>query len=56
MTLTSAPVALRIAVSKLDGGEVFIELWTQGLVEYDSLKGMDWEWLATDGAMYVRAS
>jgi len=30
---------------------VFLALWTQGLVAYDALKGMDWEWLAMDGAM-----
>ena len=30
---------------------VFLALWKQGLVEYDALKGIDWEWLAMDGAM-----
>jgi transposase len=30
---------------------VFITLWAQGLQEYDELKGLDWEWLAMDGAM-----
>ena len=30
---------------------VFLELWKQGLLEYDSLKGIDWSWLAMDGAM-----
>jgi putative transposase len=30
---------------------VFVTLWAQGLREYDALKGLDWEWLAMDGAM-----
>lgn len=30
---------------------VFLALWTSGLVEYEALKGIDWEWLAMDGAM-----
>jgi transposase len=30
---------------------VFLELWRRGLTEYDALKGLDWSWLATDGAM-----
>src|SRR5512144_2456846 len=30
---------------------VFVTLWAQGLQEYDQLKGLDWEWLAMDGAM-----
>jgi transposase len=31
--------------------DVFVALWEQGLVEYDALQGLDWEWLAMDGAM-----
>ena len=31
--------------------DVFVTLWEQGLVEYEALKGIDWEWLAMDGAM-----
>ena len=31
--------------------DVFVALWEQGLVEYDTLKGIDWAWLAMDGAM-----
>ena len=31
--------------------EVFVALWEQGLVEYDAWQGIDWEWLAMDGAM-----
>lgn len=30
---------------------VFVNLWAGGLQEYDELKGLDWEWLAMDGAM-----
>jgi transposase len=30
---------------------VFLELWRRGLTEYDALKGIDWSWLAADGAM-----
>jgi transposase len=31
--------------------EVFLEMWKQGLYEYDELKGIDWDWQAMDGAM-----
>jgi transposase len=30
---------------------VFLELWRRGLTEYDALQGIDWSWLAADGAM-----
>ena len=30
---------------------VFARLWEEALNEYDELKGLDWEWLAMDGAM-----
>jgi transposase len=30
---------------------VFVTLWTRGLQEYDALKGLDWSWVAMDGAM-----
>jgi putative transposase len=30
---------------------VFVNLWAQGLEEYDELKGLDWGWLSMDGAM-----
>ena len=29
---------------------VFLELWKSGLAAYDALEGIDWEWLAMDGA------
>jgi transposase len=31
--------------------DVFVALWEQGLVEYEALQGIAWEWLAMDGAM-----
>jgi putative transposase len=30
---------------------VFLGVWKGGLVAYDALQGIDWEWLALDGAM-----
>jgi putative transposase len=30
---------------------VFAEIWRQGLLEYDKVVGIDWSWLAADGAM-----
>jgi len=30
---------------------VFYQLWQMSLHEYDELKGLDWSWLAMDGAM-----
>ena len=31
--------------------DVFVALWEQGLVDYDTLQGLDWAWLAMAGAM-----
>jgi transposase len=31
--------------------DIFVALWEQGLVAYEALHGMDWAWLAMDGAM-----
>jgi transposase len=31
--------------------DVFVAVWEQGLVAYDAWRGIDWEWLAMDGAM-----
>jgi transposase len=33
------------------GAGVFFELWKEGLLEYDCLKDIDWEWLSMDGCM-----
>ena len=30
---------------------VFAELWRRGLLDYDERVGIDWSWLAADGAM-----
>ena len=30
---------------------VFAEIWRQGLLDYDEVVGIDWAWLAADGAM-----
>lgn len=30
---------------------VFARLWQEGLLEYDTRQGLDWEWQAMDGAM-----
>jgi len=30
---------------------VFLAMWTDGLAAYEALKGIDWEWLAMDGAL-----
>lgn len=30
---------------------VFAEIWRQGLLDYDEHVGIDWSWLAADGAM-----
>lgn len=30
---------------------VFAQMWAQGLAAYDELVGLDWDWLAMDGAM-----
>src|SRR4051812_14184500 len=30
---------------------VFVNLWANGLQEYDQLKGLDWQWPAREGAM-----
>lgn len=30
---------------------MFHEIWRQGLLEYEEVVGIDWGWLAADGAM-----
>ena len=30
---------------------VFLEFWRRGLLAYDALAGIEWEWLSADGAM-----
>jgi putative transposase len=31
--------------------EVFLKLWQTGVEQFDELSGIDWDWLAMDGAM-----
>ena len=38
------------ALSGVGRSGVFHEIWRRGLLEYDSVVGIDWEWLAADGA------
>ena len=32
-------------------GGVFLRLWQAGVARFDEVRGIDWEWLAMDGAM-----
>lgn len=36
---------------RLVARKVFRELWAVALMEYDELKGLDWQWQSMDGAM-----
>jgi len=48
----SAPAVPPIAASKSGQRRgLFLALWKSGLLAYDALQGIDWEWLAMDGAM-----
>jgi transposase len=33
------------------GAGLFLNLWKAGLLMYDELKGIDWDWMSMDGAM-----
>jgi transposase len=48
--LCSCSSAYRRFREWMDAG-VFAAFWRKGLLEYDELKGIDWSWLALDGAM-----
>ena len=48
--LCSSSAAHRWFQTWLEAG-VFLEFWKQGLLAYDKLKGIDWNWLSMDGAM-----
>ena len=50
MGVCSSPSAPR-RFQEWERAGVFAEIWRQGLLEYDKAVGMDWEWLAADGAM-----
>jgi putative transposase len=46
-----APSTLHDRYQRWRQAGVFEGLWQAGLLEYDTLKGIDWEWQAMDGAM-----
>ena len=48
--ICSSSAAHRRFQEWVDAG-VFHEIWRQGLVEYDTVVGIDWAFLAADGAM-----
>jgi transposase len=48
--LCSSSSAHRRFVEWTEAG-VFLEFWRRGLLAYDALKGIDWNWLSMDGAM-----
>lgn len=48
--ICSSSSAHRRFLEWADAG-VFELLWIQGLLAYDELKGIDWDWLSMDGAM-----
>ena len=51
MPRASVPAAPHIAASRNRAAAgVFLALWQHGLAEYDALQGIDWQWLAIDGA------
>lgn len=33
--------------------DVFVALWEQGRVDYEAVQGINWEWLAMDGAIHA---
>lgn len=49
-TICSCSSAYRRFREWIDAG-VFETFWRLGLLEYDELRGIDWSWLALDGAM-----
>ncbi|HEU0292220.1 MAG TPA: IS5 family transposase [Anaerolineales bacterium] len=38
-------------LSRLGAAGVFKRMWQAGLLEYDELQGIDWQWQAADGAL-----
>lgn len=48
--LCSCSSAYRRFREWVDAG-VFLEFWRQGLLSYDDQVGIEWEWLAMDGAL-----
>ena len=48
--ICSCAAAYRRVLECGDAG-VFATFWRLGLLEYDELKGINWDWLAMDGTM-----
>lgn len=48
--ICSCSAAYRRFREWVDAG-VFATFWRLGLLEYDEMKGIDWDWLALDGAI-----
>lgn len=48
--ICSSTTAYRRFREWLEAG-VFEQFWREGLLEYDRLQGIDWGWLAVDGAL-----
>jgi transposase len=48
--ICSCAAAYRRFREWIDAG-VFANFWRLGLLEYDELKGIDWDWLSLDGTM-----
>lgn len=46
-----APSTVHLRFQLWQAAGVFERLWQEGLMEYDTLYGLDWEWQAMDGAM-----
>jgi transposase len=46
-----APSTMHDRFQEWRAAQVFARLWQEGLLLYDELKGLEWEWQAMDGAM-----
>lgn len=46
-----APSTIHDRFKQWRAAGVFKRLWREGLIAYDEIKGLDWEWQAMDGAM-----
>jgi putative transposase len=46
-----APSTIHDRFQAWRAAKVFERLWQEELLQYDELKGLDWEWQAMDGAM-----
>ena len=46
-----APSTVHDRLQEWRAAQVFERLWQAGLLTFDTLKGLEWEWQAMDGAM-----